>query len=65
MRVTNILQVMAHVVNGQTKKTNGLLCQILTKVIVGLGLNYDTKLLVICGPFGPPIKSQPITCHFN
>jgi hypothetical protein len=56
---------MAHVVNGQTKKTNGLLCQILTKVIVGLGLNYDTKLLVICGPFGPPIKSQPITCHFN
>jgi len=37
--VTNILQVMPHVVNGQTKKTNGLLCQILTKIIVGLGLN--------------------------
>jgi hypothetical protein len=39
MCVTNILQVMPHVVNGQTKKIDGLVCQILTKIIVGLGLN--------------------------
>ena len=30
--------------NGQTEKTNGLLCKILTKTVSGLGTDWDTKL---------------------
>ena len=30
--------------NGQTEKTNGLLCKILTKTISGAGTDWDTKL---------------------
>lgn len=30
--------------NGQTKKTNGILCKILTKTILGAGTDWDTKL---------------------
>ena len=30
--------------NGQTKKTNGILCKILTKTISGAGSDWDTKL---------------------
>ena len=31
--------------NGQTEKTNGILCKILTKTIAGTGTDWDTKLL--------------------
>lgn len=30
--------------NGQTEKTNGLLCKILTKIILEAGTDWDTKL---------------------
>jgi transposase InsO family protein len=30
--------------NGQTEKTNGILCKILTKTIMGIGTDWDTKL---------------------
>jgi hypothetical protein len=30
--------------NGQTEKTNGILCKILTKTIFGAGIDWDTKL---------------------
>ena len=30
--------------NGQTEKTNGILCKILTKTVSGAGINWDTKL---------------------
>ena len=30
--------------NGQTEKTNGILCKILTKTILGTGTDWDTKL---------------------
>ena len=32
--------------NGQTEKTNGILCKILTKTISGAGTDWDTKLFV-------------------
>ena len=32
--------------NGQTEKTNGILCKILTKTIFGAGIDWDTKLFV-------------------
>ncbi len=31
-------------IHGQTKKTKILLCGILTKIIMGVGFDYDTKL---------------------
>ena len=30
--------------NGQTEKTNGILCKILTKIIFGVGSDWNTKL---------------------
>ena len=37
--------------NGQTEKTNGILCKILTKTISRAGINWDTKLFIALWAF--------------
>ena len=43
--------------NGQTEKTNGILCKILTKSISGVGTDWDTKLFAALWAYRTAYKS--------